>query len=216
MFLLLNFITKQTRLKGFNWLHWWSIWAADRHQCGGDISSKTYRRSFWASAFVWIWIMPYDDYDLPDHFDDKTIVDALKSSFLADSLLWPFNQNEDRTLLAVPETRKTFPMICGLLLRLRTAMFRVAKRSRMREVSGDDTYEDRLFRLMKCFISIDCDQELQNHWNSQKLSMAGTELARKAVFLSAKLQKDLNNQPLLPLNKGECDIFAMVRKVYLD
>ena len=147
--------------------------------------------------------MFYDDHDLPDHFDDKTIVDALKSSFLEDSLLWPFNQNEERTLLIVPGARKTFPMICGLLLRLRTAMFRVAKRSRMREVSKEDTYEGRLFRLMKCFISSDCDEELQNNWNSETLSMAGTELARKAVFLSARLQKDLNNQPLVPLNKGK-------------
>jgi hypothetical protein len=60
--------------------------------------------------------------DLPDHFDDKTMVDALKSSFLEDSLLWPFNQTEPRTLLILPEKRKNFPMICGLLLRLRLGL----------------------------------------------------------------------------------------------
>ena len=142
------------------------------------------------------------EYDLPDHFDDKTIIDAFKSSFLDDSSLWPFNQNEDRTLMVDPESRKTVPMICGLLLRLRTSMFRVAKRSRMREVSPEDTYEHRLFRLMRCFLSKESEKDLLTNWNLETLSMAGTEIARKAVFLSARLQKDFNDQPLLPLNKG--------------
>lgn len=143
------------------------------------------------------------DYDLPDHFDDKTIVDALKSSFLAEvSVLWPFNLNEEKTLLVAPETRKIYPMICGLLLRLRTGMFRVAKRSRMRECSAEDTFEHRLFRLMKCFVRVECEGDLLTNWTSVTLSMAGKELARKAVFLSARLQKDLNDQPLTPLNRG--------------
>lgn len=144
-----------------------------------------------------------NSYDLPDHFDDKTVVDALKSSFLSDSLLWPFNQNEERTLIVTSKSRKSYPVICGLLLRLRTAMFRVAKRSKMREVSAEDTYEDRLFRLMKCFISSDCDSDFVNKWTPVTLSIAGTELARKNIFLSSKLQKELNDQPLQPLNKGE-------------
>jgi hypothetical protein len=144
-----------------------------------------------------------NNYDLPDHFDDKAVVDSLKSSFLSDSSLWPFNQNEERTLNVVSEERKLYPLICGLLLRLRTAMFRVAKRSKMREVSVEDTYEDRLFRLMKCFIRSECDSDFQSNWTPHTLSVAGTELARKNIFLSSKLQKELNDQPLLPLNRGE-------------
>ena len=142
------------------------------------------------------------DYELPEHFDDRTIVDAFKSSFLEDSTEWPFNQNEDRCLLVDPVSRKQFPMVCGLLLRLRTAMFRVAKRSRLRAVSSEDTYETRLFRLMKCFLTKESEKDLLENWTPETLSMAGTEIARKAVFLSAKLQKDFNDQPLLPLNKG--------------
>lgn len=144
-----------------------------------------------------------NDYDLPDHFDDKAVVDSLKSSFLSDSSLWPFNQNEERTVTVASSERKSYPVICGLLLRLRTAMFRVAKRSKMREVSAEDTYENRLYRLMKCFIKNECDSDFLSNWTPQTLSIAGTELARKNIFLSSKLQKELNDQPLLPLNGGE-------------
>lgn len=141
------------------------------------------------------------DYDLPDHFDDKTMIDALKSSFLSDSDLWPFNHNEQKDLSVDPEVRKTFPMICGLLLRLRTGILRIIKRSKMKEVSEIDTFEDRLFRIFRCFLKKSSEDDLLSIWTPETLSMAATELARKSVFLSAKLQMVLNNQPLLPLNK---------------
>jgi hypothetical protein len=142
------------------------------------------------------------DYDLPHHFDDVTIISALKSSFLRDSSLWPFNQNEEKTHLVTDKSSQVFPMICGLLLRLRTAMFRVVKRSRMRELSAGDTYDDRLYRLMKHFVRSDCDDDLLNNWTPATLFLASTELSRKAVYLSPKLQKELCEQPLLPLNSG--------------
>ena len=147
-------------------------------------------------------VMTACDYDLPDHFDDKTVVDALKSSFFSDSNLWPFNIAEERSLHVELGNKKAYPLICGLLLKLRTAMFRVAKRSRMREVSAEDTYEERLYRLMKCFLSSDFDSNFLIEWTPKTLFLAGTELARKSVFLSAKLQKELNDQPLKPLNTG--------------
>lgn len=86
--------------------------------------------------------MTTSDCELPDHFDDKTVVDAFKSFFLSDSTLWPFNITEGRSLHVELGNKKAYPLICGLLLKLRTAMFRVAKRSRMREVSSEDTYEN--------------------------------------------------------------------------
>ena len=147
-------------------------------------------------------------YDLPDHFDDKTVVDAFKSSFLSNSTLWPFNIAEERSLHVELVNRKAYPLICGLLLKLRTAMFRVAKRSRMREVSLEDTYEERLYRLMKCFLRSDFDSSFLIEWTPKTLFLAGTELARKSVFLSAKLQKELNDQPLKPLSTGNVIIYT--------
>lgn len=143
-----------------------------------------------------------EDSYLPHHFDDVSIIAALKSSFLRDSNLWPFNQNEEKNHPITQKSSKVFPMICGLLLRLRTAMFRVVKRSRMRELSIGDTYDDRLYRLMKYFVSSDCDDELLNDWTPATLFLASTELSRKAVYLSPRLQKELSGQPLIPLNPG--------------
>ena len=74
----------------------------------------------------------------------------------------------------------------------------------MRELAagGGDTYDDRLYRLMKYFVSSDCDDDLLNNWTPATLFLASTELSRKAVYLSPKLQKELNEQPLVPLSPG--------------
>eukprot|EP00596_Hydrurales_sp_CCMP1899_P002045 CAMPEP_0119053806 /NCGR_PEP_ID=MMETSP1177-20130426/74662_1 /TAXON_ID=2985 /ORGANISM="Ochromonas sp, Strain CCMP1899" /LENGTH=484 /DNA_ID=CAMNT_0007033859 /DNA_START=471 /DNA_END=1922 /DNA_ORIENTATION=- len=71
----------------------------------------------------------------------------------------------------------------------------------MKEVNEDDTFDDRLFRIFRCFLLKSSEDDLLSLWTPETLSMAATELARKSVFLSAKLQIVLNNQPLLPLNK---------------
>ena len=137
---------------------------------------------------------------LPDHFDDADVVDALKTTYLHAGTYWPFTRSEARQLLvADPVQRKTHPLTCGLVIKLRTALLRLTRRTRLKPLAPPhDTQADRLLRLVGAHVHVQHDTLLRQCWPCDALWHAATELADKTIYLSPTLQEELFLQPLLP------------------
>ena len=130
--------------------------------------------------------------ELPDHFTDREIVTVLKSKDKVSISL------EDMDVHGV-DVR--YPLTCGLIIKLRCANFRVVKRSRRWAPRNEsDSYEERLYYLVKHYVlERDLDYLLSN-WTPEMIATAAMEMSRKAVFLSPMLQSMLHTHPLIPLN----------------
>jgi hypothetical protein len=130
--------------------------------------------------------------ELPDHFNDREIVTVLKSK---DKGSLPSEAVD------VHGVNARYSLTCGLIIKLRCANFRVVKRSRIwAPRSESDSYEERLYYLVKHYVlERDLDYLLSN-WTPETIATAAMEMARKAVFLSPMLQSMLHSHPLVPLN----------------
>jgi hypothetical protein len=117
--------------------------------------------------------------ELPEHFEDSEVCTVLR--------------NEDTRKL------KKYPLTCGLVMKVRTALIRVIKRSILkseeRKRLGPEDHS--LYKLIETFTSE--EDFLHEHWpSSVVLHNVVLELSIKAINLSPALQREFSLHPLGP------------------
>jgi hypothetical protein len=117
--------------------------------------------------------------ELPEHFEDSEVCTVLR--------------NEDTRKL------KKYPLTCGLVMKVRTALIRVIKRSILnseeRKRLGSE--DQSLYKLIETFTSE--EDFLHEHWpSSVVLHNVVLELSIKAINLSPALQREFSLHPLGP------------------
>jgi hypothetical protein len=117
--------------------------------------------------------------ELPEHFEDSEVCTVLR--------------NEDTRKL------KKYPLTCGLVMKVRTALIRVIKRSILKseERKRLGSEDQSLYKLIETFTSE--EGFLHEHWpSSVVLHNVVLELSIKAINLSPTLQREFSLHPLGP------------------
>lgn len=146
---------------------------------------------------------------LPNHFPDELVLEHIRD--LAAPYLAAQNVNEaandcnadmniQQQLQSHHNTKVStnlgYELTCGLVMKLKNAVDRLSRRSRIRIIENVISLQLLLLLLCKRF-AIDPDSTLFKHWNDTSLYDAAHELICKSIAISADLQKLLIEQPFI-------------------
>ena len=139
--------------------------------------------------------------DIPDHFTDSDLRAALGLDGTIEQTAAP-----DVSRGIINETtvviRDRYKLYCGLLIKVRTGVLRLIKRSVIHVMNPDAIDVEvaaLLFRAVKYF-TVDITA-LEQHWSPRHLFLASMELACKAINIPGYLQKTLDT---LALSRRSC------------
>lgn len=98
-----------------------------------------------------------------------------------------------------------FPLVCGVLIRLRSALFRVYKRSECRIHRDLDLQPQQMYGLVRIVVH---EREALSGWSPESLWAIAEELTTKSLNLSLPLNKELQAHPIYPLVDGKMAFHA--------
>jgi hypothetical protein len=137
---------------------------------------------------------------LPDHFSDVEMLASVSQQGTC----------RDENF------RNRYDLTCGLLIKVRTGIMRLIKRTQLRLARPDDEAEfgRRLYLSVKFFLIPRYQEALLAEWDECSLYKAAVELSIKAISLSGNLQQALNFMPLVKrrvqLEREEAPEFELV------
>ena len=159
---------------------------------------------------------------LPEHFSEDDILVVIgKNRKIFDSqqeyqhMTKIVEGLESGNPVTIPlvQLRHRYALSCGLLIKLRTGMMQVIRRSRITIPTDESGYQQHFFDLVNYY----CSElsVLEEFWCRNNLFVAATELCFKAVNISPGLQKELHAMRLQPLTTDMKVVFepAFLRKV---
>eukprot|EP01039_Chlorochromonas_danica_P008247 gene8247-9095_t len=133
----------------------------------------------------------HESYVIPEMFTDEDIC------MILNNLSAPQGE-EQSTSLSSFSYWNHFPLVCGVLIRMRSGLQRVYRRSECRFPRRPDHQAEQFYQLVEAVVYE--KEELRHHWSHQTLWQVAEELTLKSLNLSLPLNRRLQCHPLYPLH----------------